>query len=105
VPELEPVHLVVERDDGPRSSPSVRWASAPEPDSTWEGARRVYVDERGQLSLTVNDRDYEIDMGVELASTSVSLLLIGLHVFVTLSENGKLLRELRLDPDHGFRPE
>ena len=44
-------------------------------------------------------------MGTELASTSVTLLLIGLHVFVTLSENGELLRELQLNPEHDFRPE
>ena len=105
VPELEPVHLVVETDDASRSSRSTRWASAPETDSSWEGARRVYVDEQGHFPLTVNDREYEIDMGTELASTSLSLLLIGLHVFVTLSENGKLLRELHLNPDHDYRPE
>jgi hypothetical protein len=105
VPALEPVHLVVETDDSSRSSLSTRWASAPEADSSWEGARRVYVDDQGQFPLTVNDRVYEIDMGTELASTSLSLLLIGLHVFVTLSENGQLLRELHLNPDHDFRPE
>jgi actin-like ATPase involved in cell morphogenesis len=105
VPELQPVHLVVETEDASRSSPSARWASAPEADSTWSSARRVYVDDEGQFRLKVNDRDHEIDMGTELASTSVTLLLIGLHVFVTLSENGALLRELRLDPEHDFRPE
>ncbi len=105
VPALDPVHLVVETEGSSRSSWSVRWASAPEPDSSWEGARRVYVDDQGQFRLKVNDRDYEIDMGTELASTSLSLLLIGLHVFVTLSENGTLLRELHLNPEHDFRPE
>ena len=105
VPALEPVHLVVEMEDASRSSRSTRWASAPEADSSWEGARRVYVDEQGQFRLKVNHRDYDIDMGTELASTSLSLLLIGLHVFVTLSENGKLLRELHLNPEHDFRPE
>ena len=49
--------------------------------------------------------DYDVDMGTELASTSVTLLLIGPHVFVTLSENGGLLRELLLNPDHDYRPE
>ena len=104
-PTLEPVHVVVETEDASRSSASARWASAPETDSSWEGARRVYVDDQGLFRLTVNDREHEIDMGTELASTSLSLLLIGLHVFITLSENGKLLRELHLNPEHDFRPE
>jgi actin-like ATPase involved in cell morphogenesis len=104
-PTLEPLHLVVEIGTSPRSSGYTRWASEPEPDSSWEGSRRVYVDDQGRFRLKVNDRDHEIDMGTELASTSLSLLLVGLHVFITLSENGKLLRELHLNPEHDFRPE
>jgi hypothetical protein len=104
-PTLEPLHLVVEIGTSPRSSGYTRWASEPEPDSSWEGSRRVYVDDQGRFRLRVNDVDHEIDMGTELASTSLSLLLVGLHVFITLSENGKLLRELHLNPEHDFRPE
>ena len=99
-----PVHLVVETEDGGRASRTARWTSANE-NSGWSNARRTYVDDDGQFVLRVNDRDYEVDMGAELASTSVTVLLIGLHVFVTLSETGELLRELRLNPEHDFRPE
>jgi hypothetical protein len=100
----EPVHLVVETGDGPWPSRTARWTSAPE-GSRWNSARRTYVGDVGQFRLRVNDRDYEVDMGAELASTSVTVLLVGLHVFVTLSETGELLRELRLNPEHDFRPE
>ena len=103
-PEPEPVHVVVGTKDAPRSKRAPRWASTRE-DSEWSGARRTWVDEDGQFQLRVNDRDYHVDMGTELASTSVTLLLIGRHVFVTLSENGELLRELLLNPDHDYRPE
>lgn len=103
-PESEPVHVVVGTKDAPRSKRAPRWASARE-DSEWTGARRTWVDEDGQFQLRVNDRDYDVDMGTDLASTSVTLLLIGRHVFVTLSENGELLRELLLNPDHDYRPE
>jgi len=103
-PESEPVHVVVGTKDAPRSKRAPRWASARE-DSEWSGARRTWVDEDGRFQLRVNDRDYDVDMGTELASTSVTLLLIGRHVFVTLSENGELLRELLLNADHDFRPE
>jgi hypothetical protein len=103
-PESEPVHVVVGTKDAPRSQRAPHWASARE-DSEWSGARRTWVDEDGRFQLRVNDRDYDVDLGTELASTSVTLLLIGRHVFVTLSENGELLRELLLNPDHDFRPE
>lgn len=103
-PESEPVHVVVGTPDAPRSKRAPRWASSPE-DSEWSGARRTWVDEDGRFQLRVNDRDFDVDMGTELASTSVTLLLIGRHVFVTLSENGELLRELLLNPDHDYRPE
>jgi hypothetical protein len=103
-PESEPVHVVVGTKDAPRSKRAPRWASTRE-DSEWSGARRTWVDEDGQFQLRVNDRDYHVDLGTDLASTSVTLLLIGRHVFVTLSENGELLRELLLNPDHDYRPE
>ena len=100
----EPLHLVVETGDALASSRMARWTSAPE-GSGWSSARRTYVDDGGQFRLRVNDRDHEVDMGEALASTSVTVLLIGLHVFVTLSETGELLRELRLNPKRGYRPE
>jgi hypothetical protein len=103
-PESEPVHVVVGAGAASRSNRTARWASARE-ESEWSGARRTWVDDDGRFQLRVNDRDYDVDMGAELASTSVTLLLIGRHVFVTLSENGELLRELLLNPDHDFRPE
>jgi hypothetical protein len=103
-PEPEPVHVVVGAGAASRSNRTARWASARE-ESEWSGARRTWVDDDGRFQLRVNDRDYDVDMGTELASTSVTLLLIGRHVFVTLSENGELLRELLLNPDHDFRPE
>ena len=100
----EPVHVVVGGGAAPESNRTAHWASEPE-ESEWSGARRTYVDEEGRFTLRVNDRDHEVDMGAQLASTSVTLLLIGRHVFVTLSENGELLRELVLNPEHDFRPE
>ena len=100
----EPVRIVVGTGDARSSSRTARWASARE-ESEWSGARRTWVDDEGQFQLRVNDRDYDVDMGTQLASTSVTLLLIGRHVFVTLSENGALVRELLLNPEHDFRPE
>jgi actin-like ATPase involved in cell morphogenesis len=100
----EPLHLMVETGDASWPNRTARWTSAPE-GSGWNSARHTYVDEQGQFRLWVNDRDYEVDMGTELASTSVTVLLIGLHVFVTLTETGELLREMRLNPEHDFRPE
>jgi hypothetical protein len=103
-PESEPVHVVVGAGAASPSNRTARWASARE-ESEWSGARRTWVDDEGRFQLRVNDRDYDVDMGTELASTSVTLLLIGRHVFVTLSENGELVRELLLNPDRDFRPE
>jgi hypothetical protein len=100
----EPLHLVIEMGDASSPSRMARWTSAPE-GSGWSSARRTYVDDDGQFRLRVNDRGFDVDMGQELASTSVTVLLIGLHVFVTLSETGELLRELRLNPKRGYRPE
>lgn len=100
----ETVHLLVQTGDAPLSSRTARWASAHEKPG-WNGARHSSVDDEGHVRLRVNDHDFEVDMGTDLASTSVTLLLIGLHVFVTLSENGELLRELFLNPEHDFRPE
>ncbi len=99
-----PAHLVVETRDAPGSNRTARWTSEPE-GSEWNSARRTYVDDEGMFRLRVNGRDHEVDMGSELASTSVTVLLIGLHVFVTLTETGDLLRELVLDPEHDFRPQ
>ncbi len=101
----EPAHIVVgSGEEAPWSSRSARWATAPE-ESEWSGARRAWVDDDGRFQLRVNEGDYEVDVGTQLASTSVTLLLIGLHVFVTMTESGELLRELRLNPEHDFRPE
>jgi hypothetical protein len=100
----EPAHLVIDTEDASPKGRTAHWTSEPE-GSGWDSARRVYVDDEGQFLLRVNDRDHEVEMGAELASTSVTVLLIGLHVFITLSETGELLRELRLNPERDFRPE
>ena len=101
----ETAHLVVETGDAPRSSRSARWASAPESESSWNSARRVYVDDQGHLRVKINDREHDLDLGMELSSTSVTLILMGLQVFVTVTETGELLRELMLNQEHEFRPE
>ena len=87
---------------GRRGAPDGRrLPKAPE----WNSARRAYVDDEGRLGLRVNDDDHELDLGTDLASTSVTVLLIGLHVFITVTATGELLRELRLNPDLDFPPE
>ena len=101
----EMAHLVVETGDAPRSSRSARWASAPESESSWNSARRVYVDDEGHLRVKINDRELDLDLGMELSSTSVTLILMGLQVFVTVTETGELLRELMLNQEHQSRPE
>ncbi len=101
----ETAHLVVEAGDTSRSTQSARWASAPESESSWNSARRVYVDDHGHLHVKINDREHDLDLGMELSSTSVTLILMGLHVFVTVTETGELLRELMLNQDREFRPE
>ncbi len=98
----ETAHLMVETGDTPRST---RWASAPESESSWNSARRVYVDDQGHLRFKINDREHDLNLGMELSSTSVTLILMGLQVFVTVTETGELLRELMLNPEHEFRPE
>ncbi len=103
-PALEHVRLVVETGPGPRPSRTATWTSAREGPG-WKSARRAHVDDEGQFRLWVNDRDYEVSIGTDVASTTVTLILMGLHVFVTASETGQLLREMRLNPDHDFRPE
>ncbi|MGA8851246.1 MAG: Hsp70 family protein [Aeromicrobium sp.] len=103
-PALANVRLVVETGPGPRPRQTATWTSVREGPG-WKSARRAHVDDEGQFRLWVNDRDYEVNMGVEAASTTVTLILMGLHVFVTASETGQLLREMRLNPDHDFRPE
>ena len=103
-PELEQVRLVVETGPGPRPTRTATWTSAREGPG-WKSARRARVDDEGQLRMWVNDRDYEVSIGTDVASTTVTLILMGLHVFVTASETGQLLREMRLNPDHDFRPE
>jgi hypothetical protein len=100
----EPVQIVVEAGHAVGRRRTARWTSAPL-GAGWESARHARVDDEGQVRLQVNGRDYEVDMGQELASMTVTMLLIGLHVFVTVAETGELLRELRLNPDHDFRPE
>ncbi len=102
---LETAHLVVETGRGPRPSRSARWASAPESESSWNSARRVYVDDQGHLRIKINDREHDLDLGMELSSTSVTLILMGLQVFVTVTETGELLRELALNQDREFPPE
>ena len=95
---------MVEAGHATGRSRSARWASAPE-GPEWESARHTRVDDEGQIRIRVNDRDYEVDVGPELASVTVTMLLIGLHVFVTAAETGELLREWKLNPEHDFRPE
>ncbi len=99
----EPVHLLVETEDGPSPRRSTRWSSG-SGHASWNSSRHSVIDADGQFRLRVNDRDHDVDMGQELASRPVTVLLIGLHVFVTASESGELLRELRLDPDLDFAP-
>ena len=95
---------------GPPAGPRHPWA----PDGKAHGTRvSTTRASSGSRSIFVsppqmyycNGRDYDVDMGQELASMTVTMLLIGLHVFVTVAETGELLRELRLNPDHDFRPE
>jgi hypothetical protein len=100
----EPVQIVVEAGHAIGRRRTARWTSAPL-GAGWESARHARVDDEGRVRLQVNGRDYDVDMGQELASMTVTMLLIGLHVFVTVAETGELLRELRLNPDHDFRPE
>jgi actin-like ATPase involved in cell morphogenesis len=92
-------HLVVETEPGPRARPTTRWASSSTTESSWDGARQVVVDGRGHFTLRVNERDQDVDMGARLASSSLTLILMGLHVFVTVTETGALVRDIVIDPD------
>ena len=100
----EPVHIVIDAGHAAGRSRTARWTTAPK-GSGWESARYARVDEAGRLHLRVNGRDHQVDVGTELASVTVTMLLIGLNVFVTAAETGELLRELQLNPEHDFRPE
>ena len=103
-PAPEPVDIVVEASHAVGRRRTARWTSAPKR-SGWESARHTRVDEEGQVHIRVNGRDYQVDLGPDLASVGVTVLLIGLHVFVTAAETGELLREVQLDPENDFRPE
>lgn len=100
----EPAHIVIEAGDAPWQVRAAHWASATG-ESERNSSRPAYVDEDGHLRLRVNDRDFDVDLGTRLASSSVALLLMGLNVFVTVPETGELLRELALNPARDFRPE
>ena len=100
----EPAEIVIEAGDAPWQVRAAHWASETG-ESESNSGRPAYVDEDGNLRLRVNDRDFEVDLGTKLASTSVALLLMGLNVFVTVPETGELLRELALNPARGYRPE
>ncbi len=105
VPPWEPIRLVIETSEGAAGRRlTARWSLEPEP-SEWNNARHASIDAEGQFRLRVNGLLHKVDMGKALASRSVTVLLIGLQVFVTASESGELLRELRLNPDQEFRPE
>ena len=104
VPPWEPVRLVIETSDGPLPRRTARWSGEPEAPE-WSNARHASIDAEGQFRLRVNGRIHKVDMGKSLAARSVMVLLIGLQVFVTDSESGELLREMRLNPDHDFQPE
>jgi transposase InsO family protein len=66
--------------------------------------RRDRIDSSGKITLRYKSRLHHIGMGRRYARVRVLVLVADLHVRV-LSEDGKLLRDLTLDPDRNYQPQ
>jgi len=65
--------------------------------------QRDKVDITGVITLRHNSRLHHIGLGRRLSGTRVIVLIDGLRIRV-LTEDGKLLRELTLDPSRDYQP-
>ena len=71
------------------------------------GAYRIRhdrIDSNGKLTLRHNSRLHHIGMGRRYAATNVLLLIHDLHIRIVTTD-GRLLRELQLDPTKDYQPQ
>ena len=71
------------------------------------GAYRIRhdrIDSDGKLTLRHNSRLHHLGMRRRYAGTNVLLLIHDLHIRV-LTTDGRLLRELQLDPTKDYQPQ
>jgi transposase InsO family protein len=71
------------------------------------GAYRIRhdrIDSNGKLTLRHNSRLHHIGMGRRYANTNILLLIHDLHIRVVTTD-GRLLRELQLDPTKDYQPQ
>lgn len=100
-----PVEIEVAPDsDSPLARMSARWVvhdledpPAPAPEGR--------IDAQGHVWFRINGEDHAVPVGAEHAGTQVTIVMLALHLLITATATGDLLREVRLDPDHGFAPE
>ena len=85
-------------DARPKATPSLRALDVP----GRFRLRRDKVDITGVITLRHNSRLHHIGLGRRLRGTRVLVLVDGLRVRV-LSEDGEVLRELKLDPTRDYQ--
>lgn len=102
---VEPLEIEVVKDASNPSSArtTTRWLTAlGEPGvGNPEGA----VDPDGRVCIRVGGATHAVDVGAEHASVPVTIVMLGLHVLITKSATGELLREVQLAPDRAYQPE
>lgn len=93
-----------------KRTPAEAFAARPKagPDATLKvpphfRVRHDKIDHKGRVTLRYNSRLHHIGLGVALAGTRVVVLAADLNVRV-ISEDGELLRELKLDPSKDYQP-
>ena len=77
------------------------------PKATPTGAYRIrhdQIDSNGKLTVRHNSRLHHIGMGRRYANTNILLLIHDLHIRVVTTD-GRLLRELQLDPTKDYQPQ
>jgi hypothetical protein len=66
--------------------------------------RKDRIDSCGKLTLRCNSRLHHIGLGRRHAGVRVLVLVADLDVRI-LTEDGELLRELKLDPSRDYQPQ
>jgi transposase InsO family protein len=95
-----------------RRTPDRAWHDRPRAIPTQPGilidrhfrVRRDRIDTNGTLTLRHNSRLHHIGIGRHHAGTHVLVLALDTHIRV-ITEDGQLLRDLTLDPDHDYQPQ
>ena len=91
----------------PQQSYLARPKALPTGTALTDGSYRIRhdrIDSNGKLTLRHNSRLHHLGMGRRYAGTHVLLLIHDLHIRVVTTD-GRLLRELQLDPTKDYQPQ